>query len=486
MDLLIENTFSAALETDAGVTLQEQLHERLRTAILSGSFPAGTRLPATRQLATHLTISRNTVLAAYDQLTAEGYLETRRGAGTFVTADLPDRFINTQLSAPATEAEDRSPINLQKKLRSEYGLLAGAPALDQFPKDLWARLISRSWRRADKSNFQHDDLAGYAPLRAAIAKYLQASRNIIASPDQVLIFSGLQQGFKLAADCLLEKDASVILEHPGYGGMFQAAQTLRQQTLFTPIDQSGAKVPSVQGRNMLVISPSRQFPLSMTMPLARRLEILEWARATDSLILEDDYDSEFRYAGRPLNSLQGIDGGERVIYGGSFSKTVFPALRLGYLVLPAPYVGPVLAHRAAVDSYPSIVPQIALSHFMEEGHFARHIRKLRKTHARRQQIFISSFKKHVGHLLDLNPPESGLHMITRPKTALKHIADTELAVLAQRANIGVFPLSSCFHQDMKNTDKQQGLLIGFANLEDKLIEPTLARFAEILTENSLT
>lgn len=486
MDQLIENTLSAALNPRSFLSLQEQLHERLRDAILKGVLSAGTRIPATRQLAAHLSVSRNTVLAAYDQLIAEGYLDTRRGAGTFVTADLPDNFISAQTQNPVSQCTSPSSQSIDnfENLRSDYGLLSGAPALDQFPRDLWARLISRAWRSADKSIFQHDDLAGYGPLRTAIAKYLQASRNIVATADQILIFSGLQQGFKLAADCLLAKDAAVILENPGYGGMFRAAETLTQRVLFTSIDKSGARVPDTKGRNMLVISPSRQFPLSITMPLARRLELLDWARATDSLILEDDYDSEFRYAGRPLNSLQGIDGGERVIYGGSFSKTVFPALRLGYLVLPSPFVGPVLKHRAAVDSYPSIMPQIALSHFMEGGHFARHVRKLRKTHAERQQIFLASFKKNLEPFLTLEAPDAGLHMIARPKAVLKHLPDTELAAIGRVANIGVFPLSSSYQPNTKSAKNQQGLLFGFANLEDNLIDPALRHFAELLARPS--
>jgi len=479
MDKLIETTLSAGLDPHARTPLQEQLHERLRTAILAATLPASTRLPASRQLATLLGISRNTVLAAYEQLIAEGYLETKRGAGTFISPDLPDAFTSVLPHGPSIKLSLPQSINSHEEIQSDYSLLSGAPAFDQFPKKIWARLTSRAWRTAGKEILQHDDLAGYIPLRTALAKYLQASRNIVASPDQILIFSGLQQGFKLTAECLLDATSAVILENPGYGGMFQAAQTLQQKTLFIPVDRQGATVPKTTDRTILVISPSRQYPLGITMPLSRRLELLEWAADTDSLILEDDYDSEFRYSGKPLNSLQGIDGGERVIYGGSFSKTVFPALRLGYLVLPKQYVGRVLAHRAAADSYPSIVPQIALAEFMGSGHFAKHIRKLRKVHIRRQRLFTESFEAHLGHLFTLDASDAGLHIIAQPKKPLRRLEDHKLAAIAKSVSIGAAPLSASYRSGVT---AKQGLLIGFANLEDTLIDPALKKFSIALQE----
>lgn len=481
MDQLIETAFAVGLDPTAASPLQDQLHEKLQSAILNGILPARTRLPASRLLAKRLHVSRNTVLAAYDQLIAEGYLETRQGAGTFVSADLPDQLIN--MPKPPVPKPLTSRHSNQDSLRADFGLQSGAPALDQFPKDVWARLMSKAWRMAGDDIFRHDDLAGYRPLREAIATYLQASRNVVATADQILIFSGLQQGFKLAAECLLPADATVFLENPGYGGMRRAAQTLSQRVRFVSVDRSGATTPQTKQRGMLVISPSRQFPLGITMPLARRLELLEWAQSTNSLILEDDYDSEFRYAGRPLNSLQSIDGGKHVLYGGSFSKTVFPALRLGYMVLPPEHVGRVLAHRAAVDSYPSIVPQIALAHFMESGHFARHIRRLRKTHVRRQTLFQESFNKHLGDLLTLEALDAGLHMIARAKPLIRHMTDQNLTAIARRAGIGVFPLSASYETEEGSTNVPQGILMGFANLEDGLIDSALKHFASLLRQS---
>ncbi|MBL4838506.1 MAG: PLP-dependent aminotransferase family protein [Kordiimonadaceae bacterium] len=502
MSKLPETVFFANLSAKTGTPLKDQLYSQLRKAVLTGKLAPGTRLPASRQLAAQHSVSRNTILAAYEQMVAEGYMETRQGAGTYVSTQVPDYFTEPAQTKPQQGSATQAMPTVSKNTYPDFTLRSGAPALDQFPLDLWARLTSSAWRTAGAHTLMHDDLAGYAPLRRAIASYLKASRSVEAGPDQILIFSGLQQGFKIAAECLLAKGDAVILENPGYHGMAQVAATLQQETLFTAVDNNGAIPPTTTKRGMLVISPSRQYPLGMTMPLHRRLKLLNWAQETSSYILEDDYDSEFRYSGRPLNSLQGIDGGKHVIYGGTFSKSVFPALRLGYLVVPAGLVPKFITHRAAVDSYPSIVPQIALASFMESGHFARHIRKLRKTHARRKHIFTNAFPTYLGAYLDLEPSDAGLHMVARLKASLlpeictRHDPvppDVSIAKLAQNIGIGAFALSGTYrYQKTGNTHSDgqtsgvelrthhQGILLGFANLPDDQIEPLLARFAQAL------
>ncbi|MBV1901976.1 MAG: PLP-dependent aminotransferase family protein, partial [Kordiimonadaceae bacterium] len=465
MSKLPETVFFANLNAKTGTPLKDQLYSQLREAVLTGKLAAGTRLPASRHLAAQHSVSRNTILAAYEQMVAEGYMETRQGAGTYVSTQIPDYFTEPARPKPKQGSDTQAMPTTSQSAYSDLTLRSGAPALDQFPLDLWARLTSSAWRTAGSHTLMHDDLAGYAPLRRAIAAYLRASRSVEAGPDQILIFSGLQQGFKIAAECLLAKGDAVILENPGYHGMAQVAASLQQETLFTAVDTNGAIPPTTTKRSMLVISPSRQYPLGMTMPLQRRLKLLNWAQETGSYILEDDYDSEFRYSGRPLNSLQGIDGGKHVIYGGTFSKSVFPALRLGYLVVPTALVPKFIAHRAAVDSYPSIVPQIALASFMESGHFARHIRKLRKTHARRKHIFTNAFPTLLGAYFDLEPSDAGLHMVARLKASLlpevcpphdPTFPDISIAKLAQNIGIGAFALSGTYQHQKTNDTPVEG------------------------------
>ncbi len=464
----------------AGLTLQQRLHARIRAAVLSGALPPGARLPASRVFAKDQAVSRNSVLAVYDQLIAEGYLETRRGAGTFVASDLPDDFSkpapnqSAHKRQPSSEAHDLKPNNSPEPPHT------GLPAIDVFPKDIWGRMGSSAWRHADHSVLYHSDPKGYLPLRQAIAAYLSNTRSVIANPAQILIVSGLQQGMKLIADSLLGASSKIILEDPSYDGLLRTAKTCMPTMCFTPVDKSGACVPTNRHKqNLLVISPSHQYPLGITMPTARRLDLIKWAQQTDSLILEDDYDSEFRYEGRPLNSLQGIEGGCRVIYGGSFSKVTFPALRLGYLVLPKHLVTPVLKQREATDSFPSIMGQLALSRFISEGHFARHIRRMRKIHAARQQHYIRCFNSQLSRYFTVIASDAGLDLIARASNRLKQSAfstDAQWAKAIQKAGLSALPISTTY----RDNEPSQGLLLGFANFPEKTITTAINKLAHIM------
>ncbi|MFC3050352.1 MocR-like pyridoxine biosynthesis transcription factor PdxR [Kordiimonas pumila] len=473
MDRIFETTLMVPLTAKTSISLQQQLYTQLRDIVLEGKTPTGTRMPSSRALAQHLGISRNTVLAVYDQLVAEGYFTSKTGAGTFVNAEIPDTF-NTAapLSEPTVSKNGTGPA-----VHNHGAVWPGMPAFDAFPRDLWARLISRVWRKADEAVYTHNDPLGYAPLRKAISIYLGASRGVVAQPDQVIIVSGLIQGFRLITDCLLSAHAPVYLENPGYSGFQKASQNIRQPVDYIPLDGQGALPPSNTLSGLLVTCPSRQYPLGITMPLARRLELLNWASKSNSLILEDDYDSEFRYAGKPLGSMQGLDGGQRVIYGGSFSKSVFPALRLGYLVMPEGLVKKLALHRSTVDSFPSILPQIALASFINEGHFARHIRRLRKVHAHRKQLFQASFVKHLSRHFTLNPTDTGLHLVVYPKRN-RDFNGSKLAEKARLCGIGAVNLSSTY----TDGPVKEGLLIGFANLEDRHIDHALKAFSSYIIE----
>ena len=283
----------------------------------------------------------------------------------------------------------------------------------------------------------------------------------------------------MLANSVLGPDAPIIHEDPGFDGMLASAKASGRPVCYTSVDDQGA-LPPQEEMGMLVTSPSRQYPLGHTMQHSRRLELLNWARDTDSLIFEDDYDSEFRYAGHPLNSLQGIDGGQRVIYGGTFSKSLFPALRLGYLVLPKHMIEPVAKFRSAIDSFPSIGSQIALNAFMEDGDFTRHIRRLRLVHAKRKNLFTNFADTYLKRFLDFQPSDAGLHLLAYCKAEIleQGLNDKVLANLAQEAGIGAVPVSNCY----QFAPKKQGLLVGFANLPDETIETTITKFANALTK----
>lgn len=498
MDTLISTLWSDGLSDDSYPTLQEKLHATIRRGILSGALGKGVRLPATRALAKRLGLARNTVIEAYDKMIAEGYLETRRGAGTFVAATTPDGLLarGDPKTNPATEHQAAEAYDSR---RHRKPLFAGMAALDQFPTTVWARVSARATRGLDKSLMYYSDPMGYMPLRRNIADYLAASRSVVASARQVMITSGLQQGLFLIARGLLERRDKVFLEDPGYWGLYASARQTGRCAEFVCVDAHGTLTPP-SGRGLLITCPSRQFPLGQTMPHNRRLELLDWAQRTQSLIFEDDYDSEFRYAGRPLNSLQGIDQGQRVIYGGTFSKSMFPALRLGYLVLPEQLIEPIAELRRSIDSYPSITNQLSLNAFIETGEFTRHIRRLRKIHGERQAAFTEAAAARLGDFFKLDPSDTGLHLIARPTSRLwtqssaipfeapdktsdaardEAIAapiDSEWAAIARSCGMGAVHLSASY----RKLDPKYGLLMSFANIEAERANNVLADFADKL------
>lgn len=453
------------LKPDSELSLQRQLHHSIRGSILKGGLEPGSRLPPSRTLAKELGIGRITVTEAYDQLIAEGYLEAKQGSGTFVAEHIPDAMVSVSAEA------NLMPVVHQPDKKAP--LMSGMPALDEFPADRWARVAGRVARRLDVLHMYHGDPMGYLPLRTSIAAYLKSTRNVTCSPSQLMIVSGLQQGLFLLASTIMADTDPIILEDPGYDGLHAAAQASGKPIAFTQVDTFGATPPKQRG--LLVTSPSRQYPLGYTMPHARRLELLAWARETDSFILEDDYDSEFRYAGRPLNSLQGIAGGDRVIYGGTFSKSLFPALRLGYLVLPQAMVSPVCQLRTAIDSFPSISNQQVLHAFMEDGEFSRHVRRLRKIHSQRKEAFEAVAHAKLTGWLDLQPSDAGLHLLAwlTEHALASNLKDDLLADWAQAGGVGAVPVSNCYRQ----ASPRQGLLMGFANLRETQIEPAIQTLA---------
>lgn len=469
---------SIALDPKASAPLHRQLYFALRTAILEGRLPPGARLPSTRSLAADLAVSRNTVLAAFDQLLAEGYVQGRVGAGSFVSRQLPEEALQARRPSGDAKAgggaEPPGPSRRGARLTRlpQHGnrpraFAPGLPELASFPFEDWARLLARSWRNPPRSLLIGSEPAGYRPLREALAAHLGAARAVRCTADQVFIVSGAQQALDLAARVLLDPGDRVWVEEPGYAGLIGALLAGGATVVPVPVDGQGLDVAGGRRRapkaRMACVSPSHQFPLGLTMSLARRLELLDWARGADAFILEDDYDSEYRYAGRPLAALQGLDEDGRVIYVGTMSKVMFPALRLGYMVVPLHLVDAFATIRRLTDTHPSMLVQPALAEFIRDGSLAAHIRRMRALYADRQALLLEAARRHLGERLALRPAEAGMHLVGYLEDGADDVA---LAGRARRLGVEVTPLAALYQE----RPDRRGLLLGYAGLHGSEIE----------------
>ena len=483
------------LDPKAPLPLQRQLYDQLREAVLAGRLAPGTRLPASRGLSRELGCSRNTVLAAVEQLVAEGYLEGRVGSGTYVSGVLPEELLAAKARDAAVPRPPAQSRGLSARGRVLAGVLqarpprhkafvAGLADLDAFPFDLWGRALARTWRHPPRALLSHGDAAGYLPLRRAIVTYLKAVRAVDCAPEQVVVTSGAQQAVDLAARALLEPGDEVWLEEPGYPGLRGPLVANGARLAPVPVDAEGLSLEAgrrlAPAARLAMVTPSHQYPLGTTMTLARRLALLDWARAGGAWILEDDFDSEYRYAGRPLAALQGLDAAEGpgcVLYLGSFSKVLFPSLRLGYLVVPPGLVEAFLRVRGAVDDHPSSTAQPALAAFIEEGHFAAHVRRMRGLYAARQAALVAAIRRRLDGLLAVDPDPAGMHLVAglAPELAARR-SDAEIESRAAAAGITAFALSSFY----LGPPARQGLLLGYAALTEREIEAGVERLAAVL------
>jgi GntR family transcriptional regulator / MocR family aminotransferase len=437
------------LDRASPMPLQRQVYEAWRTGILDGRFRAGTRLPSTRALARTYGISRITVTTAYEQLLAEGYLETRHGSGTFVSTELPD---DRPLAARRSAKRAAPPPAAVR--RSAYGLRLGAiirrpaptapldlsnasPDLSRFPFPLWRRLVSRHLRRASAdvvgaASGPH----GHSALRHEIAGYLARTRAVRCSPDQVIVVNGSQQALDLCARLLLDPGDAVAVEEPGYAGVRQlfAAHGARLHPM--PVTDAGASPANVAADVRVIhVTPSHQFPTGVSMTLPRRLELLEWARVTGAVIVEDDYDSEYRYSGPPLPAMHSLGSGANVIYVGTFSNVMFYGLRLGYLVLPPALVDAFATAKWLADRNSPMLEQAALADFIAEGHLDRHVRRMRRLYKRRRDVLLEAFARHFGDAARIRGDAAGMHLSVRLPDAARvranatrhrvHIASSE-------------------------------------------------------------
>jgi GntR family transcriptional regulator/MocR family aminotransferase len=455
-------TLHLPLDRASPTPIHRQIYDGLRRAILGGRLRPGQRVPSTRALALELEVSRLPVLSAYDQLLHEGYLVGRTGSGTFVSDALPEDLLRPPEPPPDSlgRAEQR-PTAASLRLRDTEPLgpfRMSLPALDQFPHALWATLVARHAHALTHAQMAYGDPAGVVPLRAAIAEYLRAARAVRCEAEQVLIVSGSQAALRLAASVLLAPGDRVAVEEPGYPGARAALGASGAELVPVPVDDEGMSVASLRRRQGRVgaayVTPSHQYPLGTSMTASRRFALLDWAYRHKAWVLEDDYDSEYRYVSRPLGALQGMDAHERVIYIGTFSKVLFPSLRVGYLVVPPSLGERFVEAREAFDLFSPTLYQLALAEFLREGHFARHLRRMRGVYLERRDALLSGLARHCGDRITVHNADAGLHVAVLLPPGLD---DRQVVRLMTRRGLTATALSTCY----AGRSRRNGLLLGF-------------------------
>ncbi len=473
--------------------LQLQIYYQIKDAVLAGRLKPGTRLPATRALAIQLSVSRNTVLAAFELLRSEDYIESNPGSGTQITNRLSEDLLLKQAklkipSKTSVMAGKRSKLaelfegDDYTNRHHAPGMRAfrpGLPELDEFPFKLWSRMVGRFWRQPASELLSSGDVGGYLPLRQAIATYLGAVRDVRCQAEQVFITSGAQQAIDMVARATIDPGDHVWVENPGYAGLNSAFMAAGAIVNHVDLDDEGISVKDGVNKSasavLAAVTPSHQYPLGITMSLKRRLELLEWAGAAGAWILEDDFDSEYRYRGRPLSALHGLDQTSRVIYVGTFSKVLFASLRLGYVVVPESLVDAICNIRLAVDDYPSLALQPALFGFISEGHFSSHIRKMRKLYAERQEMLVHALRQDAGGLLIAEASDSGMHLVSRLEPS-SGINDETASQLARSVGLNA-PAVSDYCSEITRPD---ALLLGYAGLSEHEINRDVKALAQVL------
>ncbi len=465
----LSELFIPYLKKEEKVAQYIQLFRALQSCILEGKLTAGAKLPATRPLAHSLKVSRNTVKAAFELLQAEGYIQTRLGAGTFVS-DITSVQLNREqdCSVQSTLPVEIEFSNLMNRLDWQahqnitmgLGLLAPAlPAMSQFPWIQWQRAVNYAGRvmkhESPKSEF------GCEELREQIADYLQIVRGVKCSSSNILIFSGSQQAIYFTLQLLINPGESVFVEDPCYFGIDGAVNALGAVKVPIAVDESGFNLqPDDYLKSKLaVVTPSRNYPLGHTMSLTRRMALLNWANNHNGWVIEDDYDSEFRFDRPPLTSLQGLSNGQRVIYAGTFSRILHQSIRIGYLVLPDQLVAPFSVAKRLMHGSLPVLPQLALAKFMANGHFSSHVRKMRKLYSIRRDILRSLISEQLPSYLQEVSSDGGMHCVYYLKHAL---SDIEICDQAAKQGLAIRPLSSYYSQKMI----KQGLVIGFAGFSE--------------------
>ena len=516
-------------EPRPGAPLYRWLYEELRSAILAGHLRPGGRLPATRELAAQYGLSRPTIVTAFEQLRSEGYVEGKIGSGTYVSQTLPEELLQAPRAGSLEQAHGRK-IRLstyaqrlrfirgrggqarkagsstaRSDSRSESGRFArndkrtqdkvhtaplrgarprparafrgGEPALNIFPTELWAQVAARRLRRVSTNLLAGGEALGYRPLREAVAEYLNTSRGVKCSSEQVLIISGVQEALDRAAHLVLDPGDPVWMEEPGYPGAASTFHAVGARICPVRVDSEGLDLETGQRRwprpRLVYVTPAHQFPLGVTMSLRRRLSLLEWARRSRTVIFEDDYDSEYRYSGRPIPALQGLDRAGVVIFAGSFTNVLFPALRLGYVVVPHSMVDLFAAAGSVSTHHPPLIDQAILCDFIREGHFARHVRRMRELYAERLSVLIEAARARLGGLLEIIDVEAGLRTVGWLQGGIS--AELAARAAADR-DVEVVPLSRYAY----GRTRPNGLVLGFAAVDGKELKRGVEELARTL------
>ncbi|MBB5444524.1 MULTISPECIES: PLP-dependent aminotransferase family protein [unclassified Paraburkholderia] len=478
--------------------LSGQIYRQLRAGILEGRLAGGTRLPSTRDLATQLGVSRKTTLDVFERLLSEGYLSARAGSGTFV-ADGLER-LPAERSAPARAAArsreraaaqakaaaraqplwEQMPDSLplpRPSVPSPLDFIGGATDKTLFPFDVWRRCVNHALRGQARSPGTYRDAAGEQQLRLAISRYLAFNRAVSSNWEDVIVTQGAQHALDLMARITLRPGEIAAIEDPGYPPAHACFKVTGARVVPVPVDREGLIVGKLPDKARLVyVTPSHQFPLGMPMSLERRVELLEWAQKRGAVIIEDDYDCEYRFEGRPMEPLKSLDRAGLVAYVGTFSKTIFPELRIGYLVPPASLHGPLLKARQIADCHGCTLTQAALASFMLNGDFARHLRRMHKAYAARRAMLLEHLQGGLARWFEPIVPTAGIHLAARLKGPLASLGEEVLVAAAREASIGLYGLAPFHHR----VTPQPGLIFGYGSIAAEHIDTALTRLADIL------
>ena len=482
---------SLKIDHQSNTPLYRQLYNNFRQSILNGKFSPGQKLPGTRSLAAELNISRNTVVLAFEQLLLEGYLKGKIGSGTFVN-EIPDNILNVKEKVNRKKSGKKistnlinqlgSPELIQRNTSSEQIIpfQNGVPSLDEFPIKTWVKLNNQTAKTTSEVQLGYGDAAGYWPLREEIASYLRTYRAVNCNAEQIIIVNGSQQGLDLVMRVLLNPGDYVWHEDPGYFGA-RASMLFAGAKIFpSPLDDEGLDVEYSSKKylppRLIYTTPSHQFPLGYTMSISRRIQVLQYASKNDCWIIEDDYDSEFRYSGNPLPSLQGMDKNSCVLYLGTFSKVLFPGLRLGYLVLPDPeMLNLFVSAKSMMDRQSPTFEQIITSQFLKEGYFTKHIRKMRILYKERQEFLIKEVEKEIGNLIKLKSSEAGMHLIA---WLPENFDEIKISKKAKENNLIVYPVS----EYVLKFKQKPGLFLGYTAFDKNKLKAGVQKLKKVLNQ----
>jgi GntR family transcriptional regulator/MocR family aminotransferase len=469
-----------------GGPLFRQVYSGLREAILSGAFNPGEKLPSTRDLAEQLGISRTVVLLAYDQLLAEGFATGRSGSGTYISSGMsagghgaarPERASRLRLSrfgSSAAASWSRITVPQLQKRSLPYDFAYGRSDVENFPFEMWRRILLRCARKAPVSELDYGPAGGNLELREAICTHLRRSRAVVCGPSQIIVVNGSQQALDLIARVLIERGDRVAMEDPSYQGAREVLRAAGARLIPVTVDREGlnpAKLPA--GARIAFVTPSHQFPTGAILPLARRLELLDWAKRRNAVVVEDDYDGEFRYEGQPLESLQGLDREGRVIYIGTFSRTVFSALRIGYLIAPKSLVPAFTAAKWLSDRHTATLEQRTLAEFISSGVYERYLRHARRRNAARRKALLNAIQVHLGERVEITGDGAGAHIVLWPR---KRMTEEAIVTGAESRGVGVYGISAYFLK----RPARAGILLGYSRMKETAIREGIRRLGEIL------